>query len=292
MAAYGKQLGGPLDDAAIERLVAFIRARQGTRGDAAPPRSRRRCDGAASATVRHECAEAATAIARRAARHVHLANVAFLAQASDPFLRYAIVNGRPGHADGRVRRQALGRSRSPTSSRTSARSRTPRNRPVGQLPPPTGKEPLVINPKGKEPELEACARTAFVPVDEVKKAYDEKRKMIIIDARPAVGLDARPHHRRGLDPVSRHEAARRDPEGRRGSIAYCACPHHLSGDRRRRAAQARPHASRSCSTRASTSGTAAATRSSRRRASRSRRPSPSRPRARSVDSLGAIYRIR
>jgi hypothetical protein len=61
----------------------------------------------------------------------------------------------------------------------------------GTLPPPTGKEPLFINPTGKDPQFKNMRSDPgqtlprYVSVDEVKKALDEKRKLIIIDARPA-----------------------------------------------------------------------------------------------------------
>ncbi len=224
MAAYGKNLGGPLDDAAVKRIVSYLRE-QGPaakplpiagKGDAklGEPLYKKNCE---------------TCHGDRTTRRdgVHLANMMFQAQATDPFIKYAIVNGRPGtkmigftsvmsdveidHVVAYVR--SLGSSGSTEPPK------------IAQLPPPTGKEPLVINPKGKEPTWK-LREDKFVSVDDVAKAHKAGAKMVIIDARPP--SDWMRGHIAGAVSIPYHDMARLDELPKNvWAIAYCACPHHL-----------------------------------------------------------------
>jgi rhodanese-related sulfurtransferase len=104
----------------------------------------------------------------------------------------------------------------------------------GTLPPPTGKEPVVLNPKGKDPvwkKLRSDPNSTvgrYVSVDEVNAALAAKKKMVIIDARPQ--SDWMRVHVTGAVSIPYH-----DPDklsvipSDTWAIAYCACPHHLSG---------------------------------------------------------------
>jgi cytochrome c oxidase cbb3-type subunit III len=174
---------------------------------------------------------------------VSLANPQFQAAASDSFVRHAIANGRPGtkmeafasvlsgaEIDGIVSYvRALGNAGPP---------------PVTLLPAPTGHEPLVLNPSGAAPSFtpraEPCPpalpgapackpEPRFVSVDQVAKALAAKRRLVIIDARPA--SDWRRMHAAGAVSIPYHELARLSEVPKDGTwiVAYCACPHHLSG---------------------------------------------------------------
>jgi cytochrome c oxidase cbb3-type subunit 3 len=95
------------------------------------------------------------------------------------------------------------------------------------LPAPTGKEPVVINPAGRDPVWKP-RDNRFISVDEVKQALAEKRRMVIIDARPP--SEWRRVHIAGAVSIPYHDLARLDAVPKNVySIAYCACPHHLSG---------------------------------------------------------------
>jgi mono/diheme cytochrome c family protein/rhodanese-related sulfurtransferase len=227
MAPYGKQLGGPLQPNEIERIVRFIRERGNI---PAKPLSAIQGAGDLGRGAKLYDATCKTCHGDRTSRGeaVHLANPMFLSQVSDPFIRYAITKGRPGTkmiAFDKLTEQDIAdivayiRSFAGPAEKPAA---------IAQLPAPTGKEPLVMYPRGKEPDWK-LRDDRFVPVDVVKKAYDEKRKFIIIDARPA--SDWMRVHITGAVSIPYHDLKRLDEIPKdTWVIAYCACPHHLSGD--------------------------------------------------------------
>jgi mono/diheme cytochrome c family protein/rhodanese-related sulfurtransferase len=222
MAAYSKVLGGPLDDAAIDRLVAFIRTGRTptkelpafAKGDATKGK----------AVYDQNCASCHGDQQKRG-EAIHLANYSFLQQASDPFIAYAVTNGRPGTkmapygsllSDEQIR-DVVSYVRSYQTGATE----------VGQLPAPTGKEPLIINPKGKDPTWKV-REDRFVAVDDAVKAYKAGQKMIIIDARPP--SEWMRAHIKGAVSIPYHDVARlAEIPKDTWVLAYCACPHHLSG---------------------------------------------------------------
>jgi cytochrome c oxidase cbb3-type subunit 3 len=245
MAAYGKAQGGPLDDAGIDRLVTYLRE-QGP--PARPLLAVAAGDLQTGAAIYAKRCVACHGDAKVRGEAISLANLEFQAAATDPFVRYAIANGRPGtkmeafagkltdaELDAVVRYvRALGDGGAP---------------PVTLLPEPTGREPLVLNPAGKPPRFTlradpcppapagppapgtpACTPDPrFVSVDQVAKALAGKQRMIIIDARPP--SEWRRVHLAGAVSIPYHDMKRLDEVPRDGTwiIAYCACPHHLSG---------------------------------------------------------------
>jgi mono/diheme cytochrome c family protein/rhodanese-related sulfurtransferase len=228
MAGYSKDVGGPLGDNEIKQITAFVRA-HGKQAEPLPAigggdpvkgkelyaQTCQKCHG--DATTRGE--------------FVHLANPRFLDAATDSFIAYAIVHGRPG-----TPMEAFGVKLSDASIagivayiRSFATPTT-----AGEaLPPPSGKEPLFVNPHGKPPTsfkltADPGGKPRYVSVDQVKKALDEKRKMVIIDARPP--SDWMRVHITGAVSIPYHDMKRLDEIPKDAwVIAYCACPHHLSG---------------------------------------------------------------
>jgi cytochrome c oxidase cbb3-type subunit III len=239
MAGYGKALGGPLDDAGVDRLVHYLREQ----GPAVKPLpAPGPGDVAAGAAIyARQCLSCHGESRTREA--VSLANPGFLAAASDAFVRYAIANGRPGTkmeafagklSDAEIDAvvsylRALDRASKPATA---------------LLPEPTGKEPAVLNPKGRHPSFtlrDACPAAPagmtssctsdprFVSVEQVAKALAGKQRMVIVDARPP--SDWRRVHIAGAISIPYHDMKRLDEVPKDGTwvIAYCACPHHLSG---------------------------------------------------------------
>lgn len=234
MAAYGKAKNGPLDDKAITELVHYLRT-QGPapktliatalgdpiKGAISYQKNCFSCHG--DAKIRGEAPM--------------LANANWQLAATDSFIRYAIDEGRPGT------KMIAWKSVLPAGEvadllaaiRQLGRDATP---PEGQLPPPTGKEPLVLNPSGAEPKFKLhgdpcpdnkCDQDRYAPADQVKAALAAKQKMVIIDARPA--SDWMRVHIPGAVSIPYHDAKRLDEiPNDVWVVAYCACPHHLSGE--------------------------------------------------------------
>jgi len=235
MAPYGKERGGPLDPEAVGRIVEWLRG-HGPAPLPLPPATPG--DATRGAPLYAQNCAKCHGTAQTRATAVHLANPRFLDVASDPFLTYAISEGRPGTPMDAWK----GKLKSAQIDDVVAYVRSLGKPPViGSLPAPTGKEPLVINPQGAAPVFKLrstlCPTNApcpqderFVSVDQVKQALAEKRKLIIIDARPP--SDWMRVHIPGAVSIPYHDMNRlaEVPDDGTWVIAYCACPHHLSGE--------------------------------------------------------------
>jgi rhodanese-related sulfurtransferase/cytochrome c553 len=226
MGAYGKLRSGPLDDADIQAIVSFLRAR-GPRTKPLPV-SALRGDAVRGATLYPEhCASCHGSETERKTA-LSLFNPELLAAASPDFLRYAIVHGRPPTpmpAFGKLLTPQdiedlvayLGKKKKAAPASSTAPREVPKDLPV------------VINPKGRAPSF-TLREERFVSVDTVKQALAEKRRMIIVDARsPSDWLD---FHIPGSIPMPYYNNPAeldRIPNDGTWVIAYCACPHHASG---------------------------------------------------------------
>lgn len=241
MAAYGKQRGGPLESATVDRLVGFLR-------EGAPPIQPLPPvvggDAATGAVIYARTCFVCHGDATTRGEAVSLANPQLLASASDELLRYAVARGRPG-----TKMEAFAGKL--TDAELDSVVRYVRTlggggpEPVALLPEPTGKEPPVLNPAGASPrftlradrcppplsgQASACKPDPrFVSVDQVAKAFAARQRMVIVDARPP--SDWRRVHLAGAVSIPYHDLKRLDELPRDGTwiIAYCACPHHLSG---------------------------------------------------------------
>jgi cytochrome c oxidase cbb3-type subunit III len=230
MGAYGKQRGGPLEEQDIDAIVHLIRSR-GPKYQP-PPTSTLKGDPArGSAVYEKECASChGTEKERKTA--LSLYNPELLLAASPDFLRYAIVHGRPPTPMPAFSPKLSGQEIEDVVAYLTSKS-PPRTAETAPAPPPVIKTadggPVVINPKGGAPKF-TLRDQRFVSVDEVKKALDEKRRMVIVDARsPADWVDM---HIPGSisGPYYDDAALARIPNDGSWVIAYCACPHHASGE--------------------------------------------------------------
>ena len=244
MAAYGVVRGGPLRADVVQRLVVWLRTKGETPVRAIPQRAHG--DPARGGPVYESKCQKCHGDATSRASAVHLANPRFLEVASDAFLGWAIVQGRPGTGmeawQGKLTDAQIDdvvafiRSFAADAGAVAGAGPTPT---TSSLPPPTGKEPIVLNPKGKDPDFKprstACTPPCtpderFVSVDQVKAALDQKRKIVIIDARPP--SDWMRVHIPGAVSIPYFDLHRLDEVPLDGTwiVAYCACPHHLSGN--------------------------------------------------------------
>jgi cytochrome c oxidase cbb3-type subunit III len=224
MPAYGKASGGPLDDAAVAALAGYIRSEapnvkpvalgKGGKGDAKK-----------GAAMYAEYCKVCHGDESKRGESVQLGNPEFQRAASDAYIRYAIDKGRPG-----TKMLPFGQVMQGTQlDDMVAYVRTLNQGPatVQLLPEPTGKEPIVVNPKGAAPVL-TPRDGRFVGVDAIAKALSSGQQLVIIDARPAP--DWRRVRIKGAVSIPYHDLRRLDEVPKDAvAVAYCACPHHLSG---------------------------------------------------------------
>lgn len=226
MAGYAKARGGPLDDEEVFAIITFLRGEDGAPRPRLPAAAAVGDPARGEAVYAEHCQRCHGTRAERGYA-VHLANTALLSAASDPFLRHAVVHGRPGTP-------MIGFQYALTDAqiddvvalvRSWARPPDP-PRKAPPEPPPLGE--VVINPSGPHPEFTLRA-DRYVPIDDVKRALDAKKRMVIIDARAA--SDWLTMHIPGSISVPYYLFTRLDALPRDGTwiMAYCACPHHASG---------------------------------------------------------------
>jgi mono/diheme cytochrome c family protein/rhodanese-related sulfurtransferase len=227
MSAYGMARGGPLSDNDIAAIVAFLRSKgpfpvpipetplsgDGVRGQALFTETCQECHGTSF---------------EKGSTALSLHNKAFLASASPAFLRYAIEHGRPP-----TRMPAFASKLSSEQIGDIVvwlRSFAPDD-PAAPVANPIVPDnlPVVVNPKGAHPKF-TLRDERYVSAEQVKRALDRKERMVIIDARTAAdwiqfripGAISFPYY----DPSH----IDRIPKDGTWVIAYCACPHHASGE--------------------------------------------------------------
>ncbi len=253
MAAYGAVAHGPLSDEEITGLVLWLR--EGGAPSKLLVEPERASSARGGALYTKHC-KSCHGDAKARGEGVSLGNPKFLALASRAFVRHAIVNGRPG-----TKMEPWGPPRLAAADVDAlvayvfeglAPSDTEGDGKEGQLPAPRGDEPLVLNPGGKAPAFsprsDPCPAVEhpeqnkpdagprcqpnrrYVPAAQVAQALADKRRMIIIDARPT--SEWMRVHVKGAVSIPHHDPRRLPEIPNDGTwvIAYCACPHHLSGD--------------------------------------------------------------
>ncbi len=230
MAGYGRVVGGPLDPADVDAIIAFLRV-GGPAPVALPARPATGDLGRGKVIYDSMCVRCHGTPTQRSSA-VHLANPILLQTASDDFLRYAIENGRPPTSmvpwQGTLRPQQVDDVIAYVRSfATPAAVAAPATAPPPKPQPRKG--PVVLNPKGRAPDFK-LKEDRYVGIDEVKRAMDEKRRMIITDARPPSDYDSL--HIAGAISTPYYEKSSLDDLPNDGTwiLAYCACPHHVSGE--------------------------------------------------------------
>jgi len=225
MGAYGKSRGGPLDDAALSRLVAFVR---GLGAAYHPPRETvsRQASPDRGAPLYEKLCRSCHGNVEVRGEAVHLADAGFMKSASDGFLKHAIVKGRP---DTKMLAFASTMKESEIDD-VVAYLRTMAKQPArnARLPEPTGHEAIVLNPQGKNPTF-TVKDDRFVSVAQVHEAFVARRRMAIVDARPP--SEWAQVHITGAVSIPYYQLARlAEVPADVTVLAYCACPHHLSGE--------------------------------------------------------------
>lgn len=225
MAGYGKLRGGPLDDDEVAAIIAFLR-------DRGPARERLSTLPVSGYAPRGEAVYAASCQRCHGTRTdrgdaVHLANMSLLSAASDAFLRYAVVHGRPGTPMPSFQ-GVLGEDEiDDVVAMLRSWAMPPPPEPIAppELPPLTSP---IINPHGQNPVF-TLREDRYVPIADVKAALEAKKRIVIIDARAT--SDWLAMHIPGSISIPYYGYARLDelPKDETWIMAYCACPHHASG---------------------------------------------------------------
>jgi mono/diheme cytochrome c family protein/rhodanese-related sulfurtransferase len=229
MAAYGKDLGGPLAHDEIRLVMVYLHSLAPV-----PPKQEVHDevvegDAAAGEEVwRAHCARCHGARGEGKSA-LSLNNPMFLASASDGFIRYAIEHGRKGTPMPAFGDKLGARKIGDVTRliRSWARN-VPGGPPTGEVPPRF--DAVVINPDGPQADFGALREGRFVPADAVKAALDGGARMILLDARPI--SDWLRSHIPGALPVPYYDPDKMTealPNDGTWIIAYCACPHAASG---------------------------------------------------------------
>lgn len=225
MGAFAKLAGGPLSDQDIDDIVAFLRSHgPAYAAPAKPPTGSARAGAAIYST---ECVKCHGDRSKRG-EAPYLANQTFLGLASDTFLYDSIARGRDG-----TKMKAYSEQLEPQQiADVVAYLRSWQSGPPPTLLRAKGSAsegPIVINPDGGAPQFTLRDQT-YVPADEVKRALDEKKRIILIDARVASDWDR--EHITGAISVPYYALGGLDRVPNDGTwvVAYCACPHHASGE--------------------------------------------------------------
>jgi cytochrome c oxidase cbb3-type subunit 3 len=241
MGAYDRATGGPVGPEEASAIIAFLR--QGGPPPVTPPPLTSTPDAGRGQVVYEQYCRRCHGTKTQRVSAVHLANPILLQTATDAFLRYAVAHGRPptsmaAWASTLTPQQiddVVGYLRSlATPAPAFAGPPVAPGAPPAPAPPPLPpaaphKGPVVINPKGHPPSF-TLREDRYVPMDQVKKALDQKRRLIIADARgPAEWTSL---HIKGAisTPYYDEKALDTIPNDGTWVIAYCGCPHHLSGD--------------------------------------------------------------
>ena len=228
MSAWGHEQHGPLDEASIDALVAYLRSLATEapidvanvrvvgsveRGRALYAENCVSCHG-----ERGEGSDTATSISHPEFHRV----------ASDGFIRRAIEHGRPGTpmaSFASMSSQAIDDLVAFVRTLEHAPDRP--TIPSGGAPPGLGD--LVIHPDGSPPEF-TLRDERFVPSDAVNQALQDGRRMVILDARAT--SDWALGHIPGAAPFPFYDIeqmAQHLPNDGTWILAYCACPHAASG---------------------------------------------------------------
>jgi cytochrome c oxidase cbb3-type subunit 3 len=157
-----------------------------------------------------------------------IANPAFLAFATDAFIKYAIVNGRDETKmpafENKLTDDQINDLTAYIRSLTSGWSLEPK-----ELAPYPKPENYVLNPKGKNAKFD-LREERYVPMEQVLEALNSKKRLVILDTRTA--SEWHNAHIPGAVPmpyyISEEDVDKDLPKDKTWIIAYCSCPHAAS----------------------------------------------------------------
>ena len=233
MGAYARATGGPIGPDEANDVIAFLREGGPPRADL--PQVNSAGDASRGKLLYESLCQRCHGTKTQRVSAIHLANPVLLETASDAFLRRAIEAGRPPTSmvpwKDTLTPQQIDDVVAYVRSMAAATPAPPMLPSPPPQPPPAAprRGPVVLNPKGRAPDF-VLKEDRYVSIDQVKAALDKKRRLVIADARsPAewsslhiVGAISTPYYdAKSLDDI---------PNDGTWVLAYCACPHHVSGE--------------------------------------------------------------
>jgi cytochrome c oxidase cbb3-type subunit III len=228
MSAWGVQLHGPLQAKQVDQIVAYLRSLARKPFFKVDPKPHTGDPRRGAVAFRASCAFCHGERAEGSARATSLSHPNFQESVSDGYLRHVIVHGRRGTqmaAFGSLPPQTI----EDLIAFVRSTSATPGPPPPEAYEPPPGLDQLVINPTGVPPKL-PLREDRYVAAADVVKALEDKRKMVILDARPT--SDWNRVHIVGALPFPFYDVKQLEktlPKDGTWIVAYCACPHAASG---------------------------------------------------------------
>ena len=229
MAGYHDQLGGPLNDAQIAQIVAYLRSwREG------PPisLSDSPIEGdweRGSLVFAEHCARCHGALAQGGDDAQSLNRWAFLSEASDAFLRHAIARGRDGTPMPGFEKKLDDSEIDDVVTFLRRFETEPDAVPSHMQPPSIEDMTLVRYPDGPTPSFD-LREGRFVAAAAVREALARRERLILLDARTTSdwlierlpGSIAVPYY--DAEAIIEHL-----PRDGTWILAYCGCPHAASG---------------------------------------------------------------
>jgi cytochrome c oxidase cbb3-type subunit 3/ubiquinol-cytochrome c reductase cytochrome c subunit len=224
MSPYGAERGGPLSAEQVASIVAYIRSWQER------PSVRVHDDVVEGSKPRGEplyefhCARC-HGPAGEGDGYVSLNNPEFLTVVSDGYLRYATAKGRDHTVMPAFDRELTAQGIDDLVVLMRSWERAPDATPYE--PPSKDLGELFINPGGPEPPFAPAGR--FVGVDAVHQAIEDGQQLALLDARPPSSYVI--SHITGSVSVPAYEGEQflAQLPLDRWYIAYCGCPHSISG---------------------------------------------------------------
>jgi cytochrome c oxidase cbb3-type subunit 3/ubiquinol-cytochrome c reductase cytochrome c subunit len=228
MSAWSFARRGPLSHEDATAIVAYIRTWQKRPNESTEGRTVNGTAANGAAAYAAHCASCHGA-AGTGGKHNALANAELLAAATDGFLATTIERGRAATPMPAFKDKLTKQNVDDIVALLRSWQKPPED--VPELPPKAGAlVSIVLNPRGPQPPFDAKAD--FVKVDDVKKEYDRKATMIIIDARPPADY-ARMHVAGAINvPFYEVEPYSAQIPKDRYILTYCGCPHAESGKAR------------------------------------------------------------
>jgi cytochrome c oxidase cbb3-type subunit 3 len=227
MAAYLKDMGGPLSMKEIFNIASWLKYESGHQTIAIKEEDISGDLDEGLKIYLKECSEC-HGIKGEGITAPAIANPAFLAFATDAYIKYAIINGREDTKmeafKNTLTEAQMNDLTSYIRSLTSGWSPEPK-----KLAPYPNPENYVLNPKGKNPKFNLREKR-YVPMKEVLDALKSKKRLIILDTRTT--SEWQNAHLPGAIPIpyyiSEEEISKGLPNDKTWIIAYCSCPHAAS----------------------------------------------------------------